>query len=468
MDEVVEKYSTKMLKLPFYRALLVICGLPVFAVLGCCYLFMRLFMANDGQSLRGMKARAARTLRDDGADKRIEDEVLVQLQKKYAFLRKNPSPQKIAAEQKKIAAKEFNELVLAEATQNNNAAFMPYFFDRIKRPPILVFSVIFGFPMYLMILVFSNPYVKYILERLVMMVFVVFGVTFLVFTILYMSPMDPALNILGQHATRDSIAEFNRVYGLDKSYFQQLFEVFRGIVTFNMGNSFVGNEDVIAAIARLFPITLTVTFWSLFISLCIAVPAGIFSAIKPYSTFDYVFMLVALLGLSLPNFWQGLLFILAFSINLKWFPSLYIVGNWKSLIMPVVVLGTGLAASVARMTRSSMLEVIKQDYVTTAKAKGLPYSKVVLRHILGNAMIPIITVVGLQFGGMLGGAAVTERVFNVRGLGSYIVERQFVPDVPIVLAGTVYIALVVSVTNLVVDILYAFLDPRIKSRMKNY
>jgi peptide/nickel transport system permease protein len=199
-----------------------------------------------------------------------------------------------------------------------------------------------------------------------------------------------------------------------------------------------------------------------------AIPAGIFSAIKPYSAFDYVFMLVALIGLSIPNFWLGLILILNLSINSKLLPSLYIVDNWKSLVMPVIVLGTGLSASVARMTRSSMLEVIKQDYVTTARAKGLPPNKVVIRHVLANAMIPIVTVIGLQFGGLLGGAAVTEKVFNVSGLGSYIVDKQFIPDIPIVLAGTVYLAIIVSVTNLAVDILYAFLDPRIKSKMKNY
>ena len=249
---------------------------------------------------------------------------------------------------------------------------------------------------------------------------------------------------------------------------EQLLRVFRGVLTFDMGRSFVGNEDVIASIFRLFPITLIVAFWSLLLSLLIAIPAGVFSAIRPYSAFDYIFMFTALLGLSIPNFRQGLIFILYFSINWRILPSLYIVGNWLSLIMPVVVLGTALAASVARMTRSSMLEVIKQDYVTTARAKGLPNSKAVMKHVLVNAMIPIITVVGLQFGGVLGGSAVIERVFNIRGLGSHIVDRQFIPDIPVVMAGTIYIAIIVSITNLAADVLYAFLDPRIKSQMKNY
>ena len=188
---------------------------------------------------------------------------------------------------------------------------------------------------------------------------------------------------------------------------------------------------------------------------------------RQYSGFDYVFMLLALLGLSIPNFWLGLILILNFSINLGWLPATYSPTNWLTLIMPAIVLGTSLAASVARMTRSSMLEVISADYIVTARAKGLSKKTVILKHALGNAMIPIVTVIGLQFGGMLGGSAVTEKVFNVNGIGSYIVDKQFIPDIPIVLAGVVYVAIIISIVNLLVDILYAFLDPRIKSKIKS-
>lgn len=179
-------------------------------------------------------------------------------------------------------------------------------------------------------------------------------------------------------------------------------------------------------------------------------------------------MFVALIGLSIPNFWLGLILILNFSIKLQWLPATFQVGNWMSMIMPAIVLGTGMSASVARMTRSSMLEVKHSDYVLTARAKGLTERKVVLKHILGNAMIPIVTVIGMQFGGMLGGSSVTEKVFNINGLGSWIVDKQFIPDIPVILAGVVYISVVISIANLAVDILYAFIDPRIKSKMKNY
>ena len=178
-------------------------------------------------------------------------------------------------------------------------------------------------------------------------------------------------------------------------------------------------------------------------------------------------MLIALLGISIPSFWQGLIFILTFSINLGWLPATYSSTNAMSLIMPTVVLGTGLMASVARMTRSSTLEVINEDYILTARAKGLSEAKVILRHAVPNALIPIITIIGLQFGGMLGGASVTEKVFSINGIGSYIVDKQFIPDIPSVMAGVIYIAIVLSIVNVFVDLLYSFLDPRIRSRVKN-
>lgn len=204
------------------------------------------------------------------------------------------------------------------------------------------------------------------------------------------------------------------------------------------------------------------------LALVIALPIGIISAIKPNSLFDYTFMFIALIGLSIPNFWQGLIFILNFSIKLQWLPATFNPQNWLSIIMPTIVLGTGLTAAVARMTRSSTLEVIHEDYVMTARAKGLSERQVLLKHAVRNALIPIVTVVGLQFGGMLGGAAVTEKVFNISGLGSYIVDKQFIPDIPSIMGGVIYTAITISIINVVVDLLYAFVDPRVRSKMKQY
>jgi peptide/nickel transport system permease protein len=325
-----------------------------------------------------------------------------------------------------------------------------------------------GLPGFIFLLLMSNAYIKYSFERLIMMVFVVFGVTLLVFTILYTSPMDASYNILGDMSTQEQRDQFNETYGLDEPYVGQLAKTFKGVATLDLGKSYLGGEDVIDSIKAKFPITLQLTIFSLLLAILIAVPSGILSALKPYSVLDYLVMLLALIGLSIPAFWFGLLLILNLSIEHSILPAIFFEGSWTAYIMPAIVMGTGLAASVARMTRSSMLEVIHQDFIITAKAKGLSRSRVILRHALGNAMIPIVTVIGLDFGAMMGGATIVEKVFNMPGIGSWLVDKQFIPDTPSVLAGVVYIAIVVSIVNLAVDLLYAFLDPRVKVKIKGY
>ncbi len=408
----------------------------------------------------------------------LQDELfktaLVQVRKKNEYFNKTVSDAEVEKQAKEIAAKNFETIlhdkakIAAEMQGVHEVTMAACFAELIDNKAFLLVSLVLSFPMYIVMVLFQNPISKYATDRIVMMIFVLFGVVWLVFTILYISPMDPALNILGQTATQEQVDNFNRVYGLDQPYLTQLFKQFKNLITLDLGNSYQGNENIVTALANKFPITLQVTFWSMVVSLGIAIPAGIISAIKQYSSFDYIAMFFALLGLSIPNFWLGLMLILYFSINLGILPATYQVGNNLTLIMPAIVLGTGMSASVARMTRSSMLEVKNSDYILTARAKGLPENKVVLKHILGNAMIPIVTTIGAQFGGMLGGSSVTEKVFNINGIGSYIVQKQYIPDIPVVLAGVVYISFVVSIMNLVVDILYAVIDPRIKSRMKNY
>ena len=222
-----------------------------------------------------------------------------------------------------------------------------------------------------------------------------------------------------------------------------------------------------AAIMRKFPITVELTVYAFFIAIAISIPIGILSAVKANSAFDYVFMFIALVGLSLPAFWLGMLMILQFSINTHLLPASYVEGSKISLLMPAIVAGVHLAASLARNTRSALLEVLNQDYIVTAKAKGLSNARVIVKHALGNAMIPIVTVAGLQFGGSLGGSAIIEKVFNVKGIGSYIIDKQFLPDIPAILGGVVYVSIVISLVNLAVDLLYVALDPRIKSRLKS-
>ncbi|XJS10698.1 ABC transporter permease [Aerococcaceae bacterium WGS1372] len=360
-----------------------------------------------------------------------------------------------------------NIQIASRQIEVHNLSLAVIYQDFIQNPIGYLLSIALAFPMYILMAIYRMPVIRYIVERLFLMIFVIAGVSWVVFTLLYFSPSEPAVNILGVQATPEQIENFNRLHGLDQSYWEQLFRTLKGISSFDLGFTYVGNEQVVSALLRRFPITLQVTFFSLAISLVIAVPAGIYAALRANSFFDQVFMFIALIGLSIPTFWLGLIFIYNFSIKNRWLPATFNPSNPWSLLMPAIVLGTTLAAAVARMTRASTLEVIHEDYLLTAKSKGMSKGRMIFRHIIPNALIPVVTVVGLQFGGMLGGSAVTEQVFNINGVGSYIVEKQFVPDIPAVLGGVIYIAIIVSLVNLVVDLLYALIDPRIRSTLKN-
>jgi peptide/nickel transport system permease protein len=360
------------------------------------------------------------------------------------------------------------EYALVKKTEQQDRLNYSQFFEQLLRSPsFLLVTLVPGLLLYLFYLVYHHGLIRFIFERLVATVFVIFSVIVIVFTLLYFSPQDPAQNILGDQATAAQRANFEALFGLDQPYFTQLMDRLHGFITFDLGITYQGYEDVLLNIENRFPVTLTLAFLSLVLAIAIAVPIGIISAVKVNSFWDYSFMFVALLGLSIPSFWQGLIFILTFAIELDWLPSTYIPGQLASLIMPVIVLGTGLSATIARMTRSEILEVMHEDYIVTAKAKGLSNRRIFTKHALPNAWIPILTVIGLQFGAMLGGASVTEKVFNIQGLGSYIVDKQFIPDVPAILAGVVYIAVMISVVNLVVDLLYALLNPRLRAELND-
>lgn len=342
-----------------------------------------------------------------------------------------------------------------------------FFENQLSKRSFLFLTFIPGILLYLLFFIYHQGLVRFVVERLVATGFVIVSVIIIVFSLLYFSPQDPAQNILGEQATQLQRDNFNRTHGLDQSYIAQLTDRLHGFITFDLGSTFAGNEDVLQNIENRFPVTLAIAFSSLALAVMIAIPIGMISAIYVRSFWDYSFMFLALIGLSIPSFWQGLIFILTFAIELDWLPSTYTPGNIASLIMPVVVLGTGLSATIARMTRSEILEVMHEDYMMTAKAKGLSKQRMFTRHALPNAWIPILTVIGLQFGAMLGGASVTEKVFNIKGLGSYIVDKQFIPDIPAILAGVVYMAIMISVVNLVVDLLYALLNPRLRAELND-
>lgn len=464
--------ALKMFKRPFYRTVMFILGLPVFIFI---YIYFLIERIKQKDAYRTVEKEAEKRLLATNFRDQLNEDYSDQLRQKMKFFDEKEMSQKAFQQQVDLwVEEEFNKRLQEETMhdmekQRETKVTLQMVFSRLLSSPLfLMITAIPGILMYLFILVYSNPYLKYLFDRLMMTVFVVIGVIIFVFTILYFSPFDPAANIIGETATKEQIDAFNHLHGLDQSYFIQLWDAIKGIATFDLGQSFEGNENVAASIAKRFPITLQLTIISLFLAILIAIPVGIISATRPNSFLDYTFMFIALIGLSIPNFWQGLIFILGFSIKLKWLPATFHPGDWLSMIMPIIVLGTALTASVARMTRSSMLEIINEDYITTAKSKGLSQSSVLWRHAIGNAMIPIITVIGLLFGGMLGGAAVTEKVFNISGIGAYIVDKQFIPDIPSIMGGVVYVAITISLVNVIIDITYAFFDPRIRSKMKEY
>ena len=302
---------------------------------------------------------------------------------------------------------------------------------------------------------------KYISKRIIYLIPVLIGIVFLVFTIMYFSPGDPAKLILGDRAPEEQVAALRHELGLDLPYYQQLFNYIKNAIHGDFGNSYQLRMPVWDIIKLRFPLTLQLTTFTMLIAVLIGVPVGILSAVKQYSVIDAFSVIFALLMASIPAFWLGMLLMLLFSLNLGWLPSSGYEGV-KWLILPSITLGFINCATIMRMTRSSMLEVVRQDFIRTARAKGAPEKRVVFRHALKNAIIPVITVVGTAFGSSLGGAVVTETVFGLPGMGTQIITAIRQKDNPVVLASVIVIALAFSLVNLIVDILYTYVDPRIR------
>ena len=302
---------------------------------------------------------------------------------------------------------------------------------------------------------------KYISKRIIYLIPVLIGIVFLVFTIMYFSPGDPAKLILGDRAPEEQVAALRHELGLDLPYYQQLFNYIKNAIHGDFGNSYQLRMPVWDIIKLRFPLTLQLTTFTMLIAVLIGVPVGILSAVKQYSVIDAFSVIFALLMASIPAFWLGMLLMLLFSLNLGWLPSSGYEGV-KWLILPSITLGFINCATIMRMTSSSMLEVVRQDFIRTARAKGATEKRVVFRHALKNAIIPVITVVGTAFGSSLGGAVVTETVFGLPGMGTQIITAIRQKDNPVVLASVIVIALAFSLVNLIVDILYTYVDPRIR------
>ena len=287
--------------------------------------------------------------------------------------------------------------------------------------------------------------------------------SFIVFFIINLAPGDVVAQLTGGDATPEEVAEIRADLGLDQPIIVRYLKYLSCLVRGDLGKSYLNGRSVFDAYMEKLPATLKLALASIFVSIIISIPLGISSAVHHGSIRDNVGMVAALLGLSMPNFWLGLLLIIAFSLNLGWLPSGGAEG-FKSIILPAITVGTGLTAMLTRTTRSSMLDVIRQDYLRMARAKGVPEKVVIRKHALRNALIPVITVIGTQLGSCLGGAILTETVFAWPGVGRLILDAVNSRDIPMVTGCIILKTITISIILLIVDLLYAVVDPRIRAQ----
>lgn len=305
---------------------------------------------------------------------------------------------------------------------------------------------------------------KYTSKRLFYLLLVLVGVSFLVFLLLYMTPGDPVRMMLGESATPQAEEQLRNELGLNDSFLVQYGRYIKNIVVHHdLGTSYATKRPVLTEILEVFPNTVKLATAAIVIAIVLGILLGIISAVKQNTIIDNVVMVLALIGTSAPIFWIGILMIMFFSVKLRWFPPSGF-GSFKQLIMPALALGMQSTAMIARMTRSSMLEVIRQDYVDTARAKGQKERVVITKHVFRNALIPIITVIGLQFGILLGGAMLTEIVFSIPGIGRLMIDSIKQRDFPVVQGCVLFVAVCFSLVNLGVDLLYAVFDPKVSKQ----
>lgn len=303
---------------------------------------------------------------------------------------------------------------------------------------------------------------KYLTQRLLSTIPVLIGVTIAVFSMLHLVPGDPIQMMLGEFQTSpQQMEQLKSQLHLDEPLPQQYGRFVAGAVQGDFGYSIRSKRPVLDEIKDNLPSTIVLTLSGLAVALAIGIPLGVIAAVKQNTWVDLSSMVVAMLGVSMPSFWLGLLLIFAFSLKVEWFPATG-GGDFRHLVLPAMTLGLGASAIIARLTRSTMLEVLRQEYITTARAKGLRESIVVVRHALRNALIPTVTILGLQFGQLLAGTVVIETVFGRPGIGRLIVSAILEKDFPLVQGIVLFIAISYVLINLFVDVLYAVLDPRIR------
>lgn len=304
---------------------------------------------------------------------------------------------------------------------------------------------------------------KYILKRLLMMVPVIIGISFILFCIMNLTPGDPARLILGESAIQADVDKLREEMGLNEPFFLRYSKFMANAVRGDFGKSYSTNLPVSQELFSRFPTTLRLSFFGISIAVIVGIPVGIISAVRQYTFIDTASLITALLLTSMPGFWLGLMLILIFSLKLNLFPVTGI-DTWVHYILPSITLASGTMAMLIRMTRSTMLEVIRQDYIRTAKAKGAGEKRIVFKHALRNALLPVVTVVGINFGILLGGAVIAESVFAIPGLGTLMINSVKMKDAPMVMTAIMFVALIAGIVNLAVDILYIYIDPRTKTQ----
>ena len=305
--------------------------------------------------------------------------------------------------------------------------------------------------------------IRYILQRLVQLIPAILITSFIIFFSMNLTGGDPAMLIAGDKASAERIEQVREEYGFNSPVVVQYVKYMAGLVRGDMGTSYVTNKDVFKSFMERLPATLELSLISISLAVLISIPLGIYTAINQNTWKDNLGMVFALFGVSMPNFWLGLILILLFSLRLGWLPSGGREGL-TSVILPAITVGLGLAALITRTTRSSMLDVIRQDYMRTARAKGASNRRVIFKHGLSNAMIPIITVIGLQLSNVLTGSVLAESVFAWPGIGRLIFDHISKRDTPMVTGSIILCSILMCLINLVVDIVYAFTDPRIKAQ----
>ena len=302
---------------------------------------------------------------------------------------------------------------------------------------------------------------SYIVRRLFQSIGVLLGVTILVFCLIQFIPGGPALMILGEDATAEQIAMVNHKLGLDQPLHVQYLDWLAKVCRGDFGRSFQDNREILPDLLSRMPATLELLAAAMFVAMLIGIPIGIVSAVKRNSFLDNAGRVFALLGVSMPSFWIGLLLILVFAKDLRWLPSAGRDG-WACVIMPALALGLSMAGILMRMVRSSVLEVLREDYLKTARAKGLSERVVILKHAMRNAILPVITTIALQVGNLLGGTVVIETVFAWPGIGRFCYMRMLQRDIPTIMGNLLLYALLVCILNIITDLLYAWSDPRIR------